>query len=131
MIGNFGPIVFTASANLMRTFTGLTKESEARYAEHALAGQKPQLEFIGPGLESITFSIRLDRFLGINPEDEIQRAEELRDEGEVQPLIIGGKYIGMYVITSAREGLRHHDNRGRLVVADLDITLKEYPDGGN
>lgn len=128
MIGSFGIIAFTASADRVRTFTGLNKEAEARFSEHTLVGKKPKLEFEGPGLETITFSIRLDRFLGLNPEDEIERIVTLRDEGEAQPLVIGGNYMGMYVITQASEARRHHDNIGRLVQADISLTLKEYTD---
>lgn len=128
MIGSFGNIAFTTSAQQVRTFAGLSKQAEARYAEHALAGKKPLLEFVGPGLEQVSFSIRLDKFLGLDPVGEIERIVNLRDEGEAQPLVIGGKYLGMYVITNASEARKFHDNRGVLIQADISLTLKEYAD---
>ena len=128
MIGSFGSIAFTASAEQLRTFTGLGKQAEARFEEHTLIGKKSKLEFVGPGLEAVSFSIRLDAGMGVNPRDEITRITEIRDAGEAYPLVIGGWYLGDYVITNASESHRHHDNRGRLLVAEVNLSLKEYAD---
>lgn len=128
MIGSLGPIPFTASADKVRTFDGYSKQAEARFSEHTIIGKKPLLEFTGPGLESISMKIRLDAFLGINPLTEITRLAELRDAGQALPLVIGGKYKGDYVISSLSETHRTHDNQGRLLLADVQIELKEYAD---
>lgn len=128
MIGSFGTIAFTSSSDQVRTFDGFSKTAEARFTEHALSGKKPQLEFIGPGLESITFSMRLDVALGLNPKKEITRLTQIRDAGEAHPLVIGGDFIGHFVIMTLSENHRAIDNAGRLLLAELSVTLKEYAD---
>ena len=54
-------------------FRGLGRSAPGRYQQHDVVGQKPVLEFIGPGLEQISFDMRFDVGLGINPIAEIDK----------------------------------------------------------
>lgn len=128
MIGSFGDTAFITSANKIYTYTGFNKTGEARYAEHALTGKKPLLEFIGPGLESVSYSVKLDTSYGIKPEEEIKKLMQLRDAGEAKPLVLGGRFLGNYVIISLSETHKVVDNRGQLRIVDLNINLREYAD---
>jgi phage protein U len=128
MIGSFGNIAFSTSMDKVFTFSGLSKSADARFAEHSLTGKKPLLEFIGPGLETITFNMKLDVFLGINPLEEIKKLLELRDAGIARPFVLGGEFIGLFVITSLSEAHKVISNRGKILNAELSITLKEYAD---
>ncbi|MBE0470521.1 MAG: phage tail protein [Methyloprofundus sp.] len=128
MIGSLGTIAFSASSDKVNTFSGFSKTGEARYSEHALSGKKPLLEFIGPGLEKISFTMRLDVGLGVNPKTEIKKLIDLRDAGEASILCIGGEFIGMFVIKSLAENHKAIDNAGRLLLADINVSLEEYAD---
>ena len=126
MIGSLGNVPFEASYNKLRTFNNFTRSGTGRWAEHDRQGKKPRLEFVGPDSESITFNIRLDLNHGIDPERELVGLRQARDEGRVLPLVMGGKFIGDYAVESLSESHRHYSGTGVLIVASVDITLKEY-----
>lgn len=126
MIGSIGEIAFTASDGRVFTFSSLSGQAEARYAEHDVIGKKPKLEFIGPGIKSFSMSIRLDVGLGVNPLTQITNLEAVRDSGTAVPLVIGDNYKGDYVIDSISEDYRSHDSAGRLLLANVILNLKEY-----
>jgi phage protein U len=128
-IGTFGDIVFEVSTEKVRTFDDLRRRGSARWATHEVIGKKPVKEFIGPGLESIRFSMQFSAALGVNPLDEINRLRELRDNGEPQELIIGGAPVGgnLWVVEEISEDWDKLDNRGNLLFAEIDVELQEYP----
>lgn len=130
-IGSFGKVIFVASANEIRTFDGLQQSGSARYAEHAVLGSKPLLEFIGPGLEEISFNIKLDSSCGIDPDSEFKILQEIRDSGEVCVLVFGDTKIGKFILESitATEGPRGKD--GRATWIETGLTIKEYVDNGS
>lgn len=128
MIGSFGPIAFSASSSKIFTLSGFGKGAESRFAEHDLAGKKPLLSFVGPGLESISFNMKLSLTLGVDPVTEINRLRDLRDNGIAQPFVLGGEYIGDYVIKSLSESHRAMDGKGNLIAADISVSMKEYFD---
>ena len=70
----------------------------ARYAEHAVMGSKPLLEFIGPGLEEISFKVKLDASCGVDPDSEFKTLQEIRDSGEVCVLVFGDTKIGKFIL---------------------------------
>ncbi|MDD4599615.1 hypothetical protein SDC9_04133 [bioreactor metagenome] len=128
MIGSYGDVVFETSANLIRTFNGFKRQATARTATHEIIGKKPVTEFIGPGLEQISFSMRLDASMGITPVDELARLRNMRDQGITAQLIVNDQPItdNEWLIESLSEDWTHIDNNGRLVIANVDIALKEY-----
>lgn len=128
MIGYFGNTVFETSSQRVFTFRGMSVSSQARYATHELIGKKPLLEFIGPGLKTVSLPIRLDLSLGVNPLEEINNLAAVRDAGEALPLVIGENYIGDFVLKSMSEDHRHLSNTGVLIVADITLSLEEYAD---
>lgn len=128
IIGTFGYVIFETSADKIVTFDGLKRQGSARYATHDILGKKPVLEFLGAGAESISFSMRLDVALGINPTEELDVLRFMRDEGEAAPLILNDQPIGetLWVIDSLSEDWKVVSNMGHLLVAVVDVTLKEY-----
>jgi len=125
MIGTLGRAVFEASEARVFTPTGFARRGSPRIEEHAVVGQKSQLEFIAPALEEVSFSIRLDAALGVAPLKELERLRASRDKGDILPLAIGGKYLGDWMIADLQETWRQVDNRGRLLLAEAAIKLKE------
>ncbi|NLT94874.1 MAG: phage tail protein [Clostridia bacterium] len=130
MIGSFGPVVFETSTKRIRTFDDFKRSGSARWATHELMGRKPLREFLGPGLEQISFTIRLDVSLGVNPAHELTVLRLMRDQGMAFPLILEGRPLivgSSWVIESMNETWLRVDNRGRLLAVEVELTLSEYP----
>ena len=125
-IGTFGPLTFETSEKRIRTFDAFKRKTGAKFEEHAIIGLKPKLEFTAPGLDDITFQVVFSAYLGLNPAKEIDSLREIVQKGEYHPLIIGGKTLGKFVIESVSEAWNHVDNKGNLLDAAVDISLKEY-----
>lgn len=91
-----------------------------------MIGKKPLLEFLGPGLEEISFKLQLMSSLGVAPDKEIKALQEMRDAGEVGLLIFGETKIGKFAIVdlSQQEGPR--DRQGAPTWIEAELTIKEY-----
>ena len=87
------------------------------------------LEYMGPGIESISFSMVLSVFLGVNPLKEIKKLREMVRKGYAERLVIGGKVYGSYkwVMQKGTVDFQRFDNKGNLWAAKISVTLKEYP----
>lgn len=129
MIGTLGSIVFKVSADTVRTFTNLTRSGTARFQQHDVIGQKPILEFIGPDLDTIALPVRLDISYGIDPQSEINAMREAMDTGTRSAFIVGGKFLGDFVIESVSDTWETVSNRGNLIKASVSLSLKESVDG--
>lgn len=127
MIGYLGSIVFTVSAENVKTFDSMQRSGSVRWSEHAIHGKKPVLEFVGPNADSLRFTMRLDVALGVNPIEEIKEMRQLMNDGEVLPLVLAEKYVSDFAIESIDDSWLHVDNRGNILVADISVSLKEYP----
>lgn len=129
-LGSFGPIVFETSSELVRTWQQMSRKGGARFHEHVVAQGKPLLEFLGPSLEEMTFTMRLDAQLGLDPAMELERMRETRDTGKEQVLVVGGLVIGKFVLEDLSEDHKRHSGIGRLMVAEVTVKLKEYVTNG-
>lgn len=91
-----------------------------------MIGAKPKQEFLGPDLDSMSFTMNLSAWRGVSP---LQLAERLRrfcQKGEVDNLILGGRNFGKYLIESVSETYDTVNNHGEVVQASVDVSLKEY-----
>lgn len=121
-----GAVVFQASADLVRIFRDAKRDGAARWAEHEVHLAKPKSEFLGPGLDGITFSVRLDTSHGLVPRDELGALRKSRDTGEVLQFTIGGKLVGDFTLRALNESWSVFSRNGELLIADVAVTLKEY-----
>ncbi len=128
-IGNFGDVVFEVSAKRVRTFDQFKRSSKARFARHDLMESKPRLQHVGSDLDEISFAIRLDVALGINPENELEKIRAILVSGEDQLLMVGPKKVGRFVLESAEEDWSKVDHAGRIIVATVNLKLVEFIDG--
>jgi len=130
IIGSFGDIVFNVSFDGQNiksyTFDDMSRTLKANYASHNIHGKKQVIEFTGLEAETVSLRIRLDIFLGVDPKTEIDKVRKLLIEHTVNTLIIGGYVLGDFVIESAKEGYIKIDNKGKITVAELDLSFKEY-----
>lgn len=130
LVGFLGDIPFIASRNKVRTFDDFQKQSDSRWQEHNIIGKKPESEFIGPGIEEITFKMLLRSDLGVNPAKEVKKLAKMRDTGEVIPLVIGNRVIGdnYWVVKGISENVTFWSKFGHPISISLSVTLSEYAD---
>lgn len=125
-IGTYGDVTFEVSTDRVRTFDGFTRSGKARWAVHELAQEKPVLQYVGPEAEEIKFSMNFSASLGLTPRTEVEKLRAIRDKGEPQTLTIGGQGMGKWALESLDESHTRHDNRGNLLSASVNVSLKEY-----
>ena len=125
-LGSFGPLVF----EVLRAPEAVSREIEEVYAEHEVAGAKGLLEWTGEKLARVTLKLRFHSVsLGTftcDPAEELSRIGELARKREAYPLFVGSRHMGKFVIEKVRETLRELDAHGNLVMAEVELTLKEY-----
>lgn len=128
MIGSFGKRVFETSDKRILTFLGLTRNTAGRFGYHEIIGKKPISEFVGPALDTITFTINLNASFGINVRYEMEQWLLMATNGEAYPLIIGSKALGtdLWVVQSVSQVWNQVINQGQVISGSLDITLEEY-----
>lgn len=129
-IGTFGNVVFETSNDLVRTFKDMTRDTNVRLASHDIIGKKPVIEWIGPGTDTIKFSMQFNSILGVEPEDEEKKLRDMAQTGKVAHIIVGGEPISDYkfIIESISSSGRIYDRDGNLIKSMVDITVKEYPE---
>lgn len=132
IIGSLGDVVFETSTSKIRTFDNFTRSGSARWGTHEIINQQPVMEFIGPGQDEITFTVRLDLALGVDPNEELTTLREIRDTGEALTLIIGGEPVtdNFWVLEALREQHKIIDGNGQLVLVEVELNLREYPELG-
>ena len=120
-------IIFECSSELVRTFKDYKRETKARFATHALIMQMPALEFLGQDCGEISFKMIFTTSLGVNPVEETDKLRKICAAGEANVLVIGSEVIGdMWVIESLNESAQAHDGSGRIILSEVNLTLKEY-----
>ncbi|SCX85011.1 phage tail protein [Desulfoluna spongiiphila] len=125
-VGTFGEIVFETNRTRIRTFDEFKRSSKARFAEHAVTGKKPVLEFLGPGLDEVSLQMMFAESLGVSPSGEIDAVRKVLASGEAKNLVVGGYNFGRFATTSMEEDWQKFDGKGRLLVAAVSIKLKEF-----
>lgn len=130
VIGSLGEeIIFQVSDEQVETLDNFKRKSKANFAEHKIIGNPAILEFLGRELEEITFTVTLSRDLGID--DLLMEAQKFRQklwDGTAEFLSIGNHLYtqNKMVIIDLSEDVKYFDGRGRHILTELNITLKEY-----
>lgn len=126
VLGVLGELPFICSFDKVRTFTDLSRSHATRWAQHDVIGKKPVLEYVGEDLATVSLSIRFDANLGMSPLKGLERLKRMRENKQYKTLIIGGEILGRYVIESISEERKHHTGKGSCLVAEAQISLKEW-----
>lgn len=128
VIGSFGEIVFEVSDKKIQTYDEFQRTNEPRWQEHAILGQKPVLEFEGPGIDPITFTVLLRAELGINPEEQMVKLRKFARWGQKALFIRGNKPISTnyWVIKKLSETHKNIDNQGNVMTIEAQLELLEY-----
>lgn len=128
MIGFYGDIVFETSDSRILTFSELQRSTASRWAKHEVIGKKPTSEFIGPDLDTISFTVNLNGQYGVHPRDEMNRWLIKARSGTAETFVIGNKRIGVdkWVVKSVSQMWGVILNKGEVVTGKVDIELEEY-----
>lgn len=129
MIGSFGKeIIFEVSDKTALTFRDLSRTVSGRWADHEASGAKPRSEFLGPGLQEVTFTVHLSAGLGVKPREVIRAVERMVEAGDAEYLVIGSSPVSTnpFRVTESSEAWNAVYHRGELVKADISLTLSEY-----
>ncbi len=128
MIGSLGEVVFEVSTERVRTFRDFQIQRSAKYSEHAIHGRKGLLEFTGLPPASISFSIRLDAGLGVNPKEELNTLHDILNKHKAVPFILDGEPQGdgLWVLEGLDENHEIIDKHGTSIAVEVSLKLKEY-----
>ena len=128
MIGTWGDVVFTVSAEYVKTFDAFNRSESARWSKHDIHGQKSKSEFTGIDAGKLSFTMHFSAFHGVNPREELNKFIKYVRSGEAQTLIIGNKRVGVnkWYIPSTSETWNYVDNHGNVLTADLNVSMEEY-----
>lgn len=66
LVGFMADIPFIVSSHYIRTFDDYGRGTGGRWAQHDIIGDKPVLEFIGPDVEKISFTMQLRADQGLS-----------------------------------------------------------------
>lgn len=125
VVGLFGRVPFVCSNDAVLTFKDLSVKRTARWAKHDVIGKKPVVEYIGPDLATVNFSIRLSASLGVQPLVALRELKNMLDKHRSERLIFGPDPLGRFVLESVEEERRHHGKLGICTVAEVRLTLRE------
>lgn len=126
IVGSLGNYPFITSSFYTKTYNSYSRKLSSKWIEHNIIGEKSKLQFDGLELDTISFNIHLNSFFRVNIELEKKILYEYMKQGKVLRLILGGRKIGKYVITSISEEPKAYNSLGIITKMDLKIELKEY-----
>lgn len=128
MIGSIGDVVFETSSHRIRTLFDMKRTGAARLAQHERMNEKAITEFVGKGLESISFSMHLAGYLGVNPDKEAERLREYRDNGTPLLFVLNNKVVGenKWLIESINEDVERFGRDGEILSVNVELSLSEY-----
>ena len=127
-IGAYGDIIFETSDSKVETFDGFTRTTKSRLATHNIIGQKPIVEFIGPDVDEISFNMKFNVLLGVDPLSETDKLRKYATEGKAFYLILDNCPVGdnQWVVESVGDSVSAWNNTGAIVSTTVAVTLKEY-----
>lgn len=128
VMANLGQVVFQVSSKTVRTLDELTRSTSPRWATHDIHLKKPKMQFIGPGKDSISFTVTLDKRLGVDPRKEAERFVILAQRGQPMGFAVGGKKMGSYlwVLTGVEQREQRINRKGEITRLVVSLSLEEY-----
>jgi phage protein U len=130
IIGCFGALIFECSRRKVHTFFDLKVSNSARYAQHDVHLQTPILEFTGPGLSEVSFSMNFNKQWNADPFVTLTVLRMYNKVGVVAPLLVGNRPISLglnlWVVTQVSEDHKFFTREGVLQGAQVNVSLKEY-----
>lgn len=128
VVGSLGDIVFEVSPEVVKTLDSIKWSSSAEYYTINRYLKDDLIEFGGNKPEKISFTVRLNASMGINPLDEMIKFLDAKRQGLAMRFVIGWKAYGKYkwCIESLENEMKYYDPYGNLLYCDVNVTLIEY-----
>ena len=128
MVGSLGPVVFSVSDAFVRTISGYSRKTSVRIESHDIIGQKPLSEWVGLSCDSISFTVKLSAFRGVNPKEEAERLRRMAERGEAVTFVMGGAPVtqNKWLIESVDEDANYYDRMGNIISSDVKLSIREY-----
>ena len=108
----------------------LTESSKAKFVEHEILNSKPITEFVGFENDEATFSMNFITGHTTSPMSAIPLLKGFLSRAQAFPLIVAGRPVGgftsQFVLTEVTSTYKHTNGAGILIVASIDVTMKEY-----
>lgn len=124
MVAQLGEIQFQG----FFSFSSLSIGEETRFAELPLTDGKAILQHQGDELKTKTFGLSLHRAFQ-DPQEAIDRLNAYRKEAAILNFVNGeGLYMGKFVIQSLETTITKMSPQGRIDLANVAVTLKEWHD---
>lgn len=125
-LGSIGGIAF--STKKLFTPDEISRSTSPRWTTHEILNKQPKSQFLGPGLDTLSFIIRLDARFGVDPRKEGDRMIQIARKGLPVTFALGGKKMGTYrwKIMTVDETYRHIDVKGVIRYIEMNISLEEY-----
>jgi len=129
LYGN-GQIVFGLAAGQGFLMEELTETSKAKYVEHEILNSKPVTELVGFENDEMSFSMNFITGHTTSPMVAIPLLKGFLSRAQASPLIVAGRPVGsftsQFVLTEVTSTYKHLNGAGMLIVASIDVTMKEY-----
>ena len=129
-IGTFGDVAFSVSTTEIKTIRSLTQQGGASIQSHKRHLNVDLPEFTGTELETVSFSVRLSKYLGVsNPTTDLNKLIGYARNGTPKYFVLGNRTFGRYKWLLSKYKVTHeyYDKYGNSVSMDVAITLTEYP----
>lgn len=129
IVGAFGPVVFSVSSDVVRTFRSGSRERGSSFATHEVIGRPARLEPMTRELDEVKLEVDLNHDLGVSPTAELSLLDELMDLQMPWPLFLGPFPMGEYVLTKIGEEWKRFTRAGVLSAVTVSLNLLENSDG--
>jgi phage protein U len=117
---------------LFEVLTSPTRLESTRgfdYAEHRVVQDRPRLQWLADGLETITLELML-HVAFTNPKTQLDALNAAAQDHSARALVFGnGVHRGYFVLTAISEVHRHDADDGSLIWTTARLELKEYAFG--
>ena len=129
-IGSLGDVVFGVGQGKILSPRGLTVNSSATIQTHSRHMNEALTEFTGTDADAIEFSLRISKYLGVDPRKEMDKLDGYLRTGKALTMVIGKRRFGYkWLIKKIKSKDEYTDKRGDVVSADLSISLVAYAKG--
>lgn len=124
-IGNWGSIVkFQTSDKRILTLNKLKYSTAVRIQKHNMINGWPIVEFVGPDLQSTTFTIELNALLGVKPRKVEDKLWYSLVDGVTAPLVLGGRNVcARAMLTNMSAAYNIILKKGEVMSMTIDLTM--------
>lgn len=124
-VGNWGDIVkFQTSDKRILTLDKLKYSTAVRIQKHNMINGWPIVEFVGPDLQSTTFTIELNALLGVRPRQVEDKLWYSIIDGVTAPLVLGGRNVcARAMLTNMSAAYNVILKKGEVLSMTIDLTM--------